>query len=138
MVATPEGANTIASIERISAMTSFASLARAAYPKKRWQLIALGLLFGLLTPIGLLAAWVALFFFDAPGSERDPTVWFLAISTWMLPVILATSGVGCLLCAFVRPSPRQSRAVWVFTWLPILNLLVLGIAIGLGLLAATL
>jgi hypothetical protein len=138
VVARPGGTNAIASIERISAMTSFASLARAAYPKRRWQLIALGLLYGLLTPIGLLAAWVALFFFDAPGSERDPTVWFLAISTWMLPVTLVTSGVGCLLCAFIRPSTHQSCAVWVFTWLPILNLLVLGIAIGLGVLAAAL
>lgn len=138
MAAQAAGADAVAPVERIGWMKSFASFVGAARPKKQWQLIVLGLLYGLLTPFALFTAFVSLFAFDTPGSERDLTIWFLALSAWMLPVTLAFSCVGCLLCAFLRPSPHQERAAGAFTWLPLLNGLVWAISFGLGSLLADL
>ncbi len=66
------------------------------HPHSKWFYILLAVLAASLFP-WLLASWVALFAFDAPGSGKNVGIWIFVITLWCYPLVT----LPCVICGLV-------------------------------------
>ena len=96
---------------------------------KPWGLRILSAIYAALVLPSLVAAFGALFMFDAPGSQDIVALKVLAIALFILPAALIVSAIGTLACSFGNRRFWKIATGRVFGALPMLNVLLIVIAI---------
>jgi hypothetical protein len=90
-------------------------------------LIIMTIVFGTTGALSLLPAALSVMMFDAPGSTSNPATIIAFLSVFTLPV---TCGIGIGFAWMALGKERFRFARWII-WLPILNVLMLLIAVSI-------
>jgi len=78
-----------------------------------------------------LAAFTSLFAFDAPGSEKELSIWLMVVPIWIYPVI----AVGCMAGSIILMRKTRLRPALIMIAIPlaaiVLWIICTGIYLGL-------
>ncbi len=73
------------------------------------------------------AAFMSLFAFDAPGSEKDPSIWMMVAPIWAYPVIAA----GCIIASAILYRKNKLIPALIVIAVPLAAIVLYAVIMGI-------